>query len=256
MSADDGHEVFDRDYLDFYEEELNGSVSDEECELIAMLTGLEAGQRVLDAPCGHGRIARRLAARGAQVVGVDRSEVFLQRARESAARGDVEVDYRAMDLRELPFVEEYDLVVNWFTSFGYELDDDGQRHVLWRLFRALKPGGQLLLETLNVLEGGLTDHELTTVKELRDDDGAVHMMIDRARFDPHEGRLCVRRFVERPGRALRELHWSLRLFSVPELAQWLRDAGFESVQAYGADAEVFRCDSRRLVMVARKPLDP
>ena len=35
------------------------------------LLGEPAGLRVLDAACGHGRIARELARRGADVTGVD-----------------------------------------------------------------------------------------------------------------------------------------------------------------------------------------
>ena len=35
------------------------------------LLGVPAGLRVLDAACGHGRITRELARRGADVTGVD-----------------------------------------------------------------------------------------------------------------------------------------------------------------------------------------
>lgn len=243
--------LFDDDYLDFYAAELNPTTSDDEAELIALLTGLEPGCRVLDAPCGHGRIAKRLAQRGCEVVGVDRSALFVQRARDEAERRGAAIDYRVLDLRELPFTDEFDLVVNWFTSFGYGSDDD-LRHVLWRLHRALRPGGQLLLETLNIHEPGLSDHETDAVKHLHDDTGD-HFLIDRARFDPHDGRLHVRRFVQRADRPTRELTWSLRLFTLPELRDWLHTAGFEQVRAYGGEGEVFRVDSGRLVVTAHKP---
>ena len=77
-------------------------------------------------------------------------------------------------------------------------------------------------------------------------------MIDRSRFDPNTGHLHVRRAVVREGEGARESSYSLRLFSAPELRGWLREAGFEDVQTYGADGEVFRVDSDRLITVARR----
>ena len=67
--------VFGQDYLDFYAPELHDGVNDEESELVARLTQLAPGERVLDLPCGHGRIAERLAAWGADVVGVDNGPI-------------------------------------------------------------------------------------------------------------------------------------------------------------------------------------
>ena len=248
-------EVFGQDYLDFYAAELHAGVSDEEAELIALLTQLEPGQRVLDLPCGHGRIAERLAARGADVVGVDRCEAFLAAARAAAARRGVAVDYRLGDWRALSFDAEFDAAISWFTSFGYGdgdgPDDEELRRQLRAIGRALRPGGLLLLETLNVHEPGLTDHESSTTKELQDARGR-HFLIDRSRFDPTTGRLHVRRFVARSGEQTRACEYALRLFSATELAAWLRNAGFVDVQAYGAEGEVFRVDSGRMVTVARR----
>lgn len=248
-------EVFGQDYLDFYARELHAGVSDEEAELIALLTQLEAGQRVLDLPCGHGRIAERLAARGAEVVGVDRCELFLERARTSAARRGVQVDYRSGDWRSLGFDAEFDVAVSWFTSFGYGdgdgETDDGLRAQLEQIRRALKPGGLLLIETLNLHEPGLTDHESSSTKELEDDQGH-HFLIDRSRFDPNTGRLHVRRFVTRSGATTLSCGYTLRLFSAPELCGWLREAGFTDAQTFGAEGEVLRVDSGRMVTVARR----
>ena len=249
-------EVFGQDYLDFYAAELRSDVSDDEAELIAMLADIEPGTRVLDLPCGHGRIAERLAARGADVVGVDRSELFVRHARERAEARGADADYRVGDWRTLSFDGEFDRVINWFTSFGYG-DGDGEhdaalREQLRRMRRALRPGGLLLLETLNLHEPILTDHETSDTKELVRDDGHRDFLIDRSRFDPHTGRLHVRRFVARSGEPTRACRYALRLFSLPELRSWLREAGFADVHAYGGDGEVFRVDSARLIVVARR----
>jgi SAM-dependent methyltransferase len=56
-------EVFDEDYLHFYEPRL-GAASEGEVETIWRVLELEPGMAVLDLACGHGRIANRLAERG------------------------------------------------------------------------------------------------------------------------------------------------------------------------------------------------
>src|SRR5918912_937658 len=95
-----GPEIFGEDYLHFYAPLLGDERSDRETDLIVRLLALPAGARVLDMPCGHGRIAGRLAARGLHVTGVDNDELFLARAREDRDARGVDVDYRHGDMRD------------------------------------------------------------------------------------------------------------------------------------------------------------
>ena len=106
---------------------------------------------VLDLACGHGRIANRLAERGARVTGLDRTPLFLEVARRDAAARGVEVDYVEGDMRELAWEGGFDRVVSWFTSFGY-FDDQANRGVLGGVHGALRPGGSLLIECNNLAE--------------------------------------------------------------------------------------------------------
>ncbi len=257
MSNDNGNtdgfafdEFFDRDYLEFNAAELNDETNDNEAHTIAELLQLQSGTRILDLPCGHGRIARRLAAMGATVTGIDRSELFLQTARSDAAQHGVEVDYQSGDMRTLSIDGEFDVVLNWFTSFGYE-GDQALRTLLTRMHRALVPGGRLLLETINLHQQDLQSHETSHTKELVTAEG-THFLIDRSYYDPHDGRIHARRFITRSGQPTRMIPWQLRLFPLTELKSWLHDAGFANVQAFGPDGEVFRCDSERLIVVAQR----
>ena len=63
--------------------------ADDDAAAIAALLDLPAGARVLDAPCGAGRIAVRLAAHGLDVTGVDLSGPELEIARGVAAERGV-----------------------------------------------------------------------------------------------------------------------------------------------------------------------
>ena len=97
MAGFDFDQVFGDDYLHFSEDMLTDERSDMEVELIVRLLGLQPGMRVLDVPCGHGRIANRLAALGCEVVGVDSNASFLDVARQAGGP----VDYRLADMRKL-----------------------------------------------------------------------------------------------------------------------------------------------------------
>jgi SAM-dependent methyltransferase len=178
--------VFGPDYLRFYGPLLTEERSDVEAETVWRLAKLEPGCAVLDAPCGHGRIANRVAAMGAVVTGLDITPAFLDVARQDADRRAVKVDYVNGDLRRLGFTDRFDAAINWFTSFGY-WDDDTCRAVLVGYARALRPGGTLLLELQNhdrVIRGFLP----WVVHRVNDD-----LMIDAHRYDAETNRIYTER---------------------------------------------------------------
>lgn len=78
-----------------------------------------------------GRIANRLASRGATVTGLDATPLFLERARRDAAARGIAVTYVEGDMRTLPWRAQFDAAVSLFTAFGY-FGDDENRAVLGR----------------------------------------------------------------------------------------------------------------------------
>src|SRR4051794_36374284 len=123
-------------------------------EVVCRVLDLPPGARVLDAPCGDGRLTRGLAARGYDVVGVDLSVPEVEHARRVTARERVPAVYLAGDIRALPDVGPVDGLVSWGNSFGYLLPEDTTRS-LAGFARALAPGGRLVLESMTVAESFL-----------------------------------------------------------------------------------------------------
>ena len=60
---------------------------------------LSPHSKILDVPCGHGRIAIELAARGHVVTGLDLSADEIARAKATARERNVEVDFQVGDMR-------------------------------------------------------------------------------------------------------------------------------------------------------------
>jgi SAM-dependent methyltransferase len=109
---------------------------------------LRPGMRVLDAGCGPGRHALELARRGISVVGVDTSPDFVALARATA--GDLAVEFHEADVRELPYVDEFDAVLCLCQGgFGLLGGDEGELDVVSRFAAALRPGGRLALSAFS-----------------------------------------------------------------------------------------------------------
>ncbi|WP_406636307.1 class I SAM-dependent methyltransferase [Amycolatopsis sp. WGS_07] len=76
--------------------------------VLLRLLGDVRGRRVLDAGCGNGYFSRILAARGAEVTGVEPATSLISFAREKS--GD-DISYLQADLTQLPKLEPFDAVV-------------------------------------------------------------------------------------------------------------------------------------------------
>jgi ubiquinone/menaquinone biosynthesis C-methylase UbiE len=238
----DFDEVFDEDYLFFYEP-LLADVTETDVDTIWRLLRLEPDMAILDLGCGHGRIANRLAERGARVTGLDATAVFLDRARRDAASRGVDVDYVKRDMRRLPWTDErFDRVLSWFTSFGY-FDDQDNRRVLQEAHRVLRPAGRLLIENNNLVEL-LPRWQPALVTER---DG--HFAIDRSCFDPTTGRATTERVIIRDGRT-RRFVFSVQMFVAAELRNWLLDTGFTSVNLIDPNGDPLTVRSRRMISIA------
>ena len=67
---------------DFYATTFN-AVDDPAAAALLDLAGPPAGLRIMDLACGHGRITRELARRGADVTGADISAALIGKALEA-----------------------------------------------------------------------------------------------------------------------------------------------------------------------------
>lgn len=100
-----------------------------------------AGEAVLDVGCGCGDSSIEIASRGADVLGVDVSDVMLARARQRAANdASLSAEFLSADAETHRFgPARFDLVFSRFGVMFFQHPDAA----LSNLNRALKPGGRL-----------------------------------------------------------------------------------------------------------------
>jgi len=234
------------DYLYFYHEALTDERTDKEVSALVSLLGLDELKKILDLACGFGRHTNRLAALGHQMTGVDLSDGFLEIARKDALQRGVKVNYLQGDMRDITFDNEFDCVLLLFTAFGYFSDEENLR-VLINARNALKPGGCVIFDTPN------RDTHLKTIQPFYVHEKDGDMMIDRMSFDSLQGRSINRRIVVRNG-ARKEKPFSIRFYNPTELVMVVKQAGLVLEHIYGGwDASDLTSESRRLIVVARKP---
>ena len=136
---------FDRDfdhplYFEIYRSKERDAA--EEGPGLAALLGLPAGARVLDLPCGWGRLHPAWEAMGWQVAGGDLSSRNLRRHAEEHPAELVRLDLRALPFRGACA----DGILCAFTSWGYFASDAENLAQLTEFARVLRPGGALLLD--------------------------------------------------------------------------------------------------------------
>src|SRR5688572_1636810 len=117
-----------------------------EADFLARALRLQPGARVLDVPCGTGRHALELASRGFAVTGVDLSKEQIALARADAAAARREIDFRQVDMRELPWRSQFDAAYCFGNSFGY-IEPEGLKEFVRAISRALKPGARFALDS-------------------------------------------------------------------------------------------------------------
>ncbi|MES2766136.1 MAG: class I SAM-dependent methyltransferase [Bacteroidota bacterium] len=227
---------------------LYGHRSDAEAkkaiDLVLKETGVAKGSRVLDLCCGYGRHSRALADCGYDVTGIDGSEYLIEKAKEEYGCDNthfIHLDMRA-EYPEAP----YDLVVNFFTSFGYFDDEAENQLVFKRVFDALKISGYFFFDFLNsdFLKENLVPESISMEDDVR--------IIQKRRIE--NGHVIKDIFIEEENNEPLHYEERVRLYSSELLLKMLKTAGFTIEKTFGnySGDEFLKEKSPRFIAIAKK----
>lgn len=113
--------------------------------------GDSGGHDYLDLACGTGQLLKAMAQRGFAVTGLDNSREML----EQAAVRCPEAGLLLCDLAAFDHDNRFDLITCFLYSIHYSHPVSALAETLRRSFRALKPGGVLLFDTVD--KNGITN---------------------------------------------------------------------------------------------------
>lgn len=140
---------FNSDAYDLVYRNRDENEAEELVELASKVVSLPPGARVLDVGCGRGRHAVSFARRGYRVTGMDLSERALSIARDRAESEQLDIAFVRGDMREPVAENDFDLVVNLFTAFGYFTDPNDHFRAVLALKTAALPGGHVVQDFMN-----------------------------------------------------------------------------------------------------------
>ncbi|WP_026881743.1 class I SAM-dependent methyltransferase [Clostridium akagii] len=137
---------FDNTYINFYNDYLNESITNEEVDFIKSF--IDKSDKVLDLCCGHGRHTINLKKSGVDVVGIDNSIQAIEYAKAEATKNNLGEDmFKTVDILKDSIHEKYDVIILLGNSLGLFLNEDC--NVLEKVRKALKPEGYFILDLTN-----------------------------------------------------------------------------------------------------------
>ncbi|MEC5425913.1 class I SAM-dependent methyltransferase [Virgibacillus sp. C22-A2] len=235
-------EHFNEDYLRIYKHRNDDLAHKELTQLMKFVPTTE-GQSLLDLCCGNGRHSRWFAKQGFHVTGVDLSPTLLNEAQNKECAKDIH--YVRSDMRELNYKDDFDIVVNLFTSFGYFKEDEQNKKVLANAYQALKTNGYFVFDYLN--PSFLENHLIPFSKDVIDDLSILQyrMIINNT---------VVKKIKVEDNGALREYEERVKLYERQKLDAMLEEVGFTILYTFGDyDCSRYeRNDSSRLIYVCQK----
>ena len=228
--------------MSFYPEE----VTRQETDFLAKALGSSRPLRVLDVPCGNGRLALELAGRGFDVVGADLTAEFVEEARAKARERRLKAVFETREMRDLPWNAEFGGAFCFGNSFGY-LTDEGNFAFLEAVARALKPGGKFVLDAplvTETLHNHLVPNSWHQIGEI--------LMLRSGRYLPEEGRAETEYTFIKGGRTEKKVA-SYRVYAYRELTRLIREAGFGRVEGVSSlTGEPFAWGSKGLYLIGAR----
>jgi SAM-dependent methyltransferase len=241
--------------LDLWRQAIPHKQTVAEADFLVKALQCKPGKRVLDVPCGNGRLSYELARRGFHATGVDISEEFIAEAR--AGTGDPpanaggtdlvpRVEFILGDMRSIEVDAVFDGAFCFGNSFGFMKFADMEKF-LSGVASSLKPGARFIIETGMAAESVLPDFEEQTSHEVGD-----MSIIIKERYIAAESCIDSEYIFERDGTSETRLakHW---IYTAAEIQRMLTRAGFEVIEIFGSlKSEPYKLGSNDLIVIARR----
>jgi SAM-dependent methyltransferase len=231
--------------VEFWRAAVPPETSHAEADFLEKRLNLSSGSRVLDVPCGAGRLAIELASRGCRMTGVDISSEFLDAGRETARERRLEIEWRQGEMRDLPWDSAFDAAYCAGSSFGF-LGDEGDAAFVSAVARTLRPGGRFFAD-FKAAESVLPNFRENYEMRLGD-----LVFAARNRYDPLTGAMENLYTITR-GDLIETKRAVHRIYTCSEILRMLTDAGFGEFETCASiEGEPFRLGSPNLLVVAAK----
>ena len=245
------NDFFDEPFARLLLERTDQEQLTKEVDFLIHQLQLERNQVVLDQCCGIGTISYEMAKRGIQTIGIDQSQSYIHSAKNNAQKKQLSCMFYHGDALTFVCKEKVDAAFNWYSSFGYSVNDDINRGMLQCSYDSLRWGGRFVLDYVN--PAFIFQHfmEQTLIrKQLPEGDLTVHK---QSSVDLERGMLLSSWRYELPdGRQVTKSGES-RLYFANDLSKMLASCGFQMIEFHGdVSGNPLTKDSQRCIITAQK----
>jgi SAM-dependent methyltransferase len=254
--------------LDLWRKAVSPEQTKAEADFLVKTLQCHPGSRLLDVPCGNGRLSLELARRGYRMTGLDISPEFIDEARASilnlglpdppataggndtarthSATATPKVEFLLGDMKRIEAEATFDGAFCFGNSFGYLLYSDMEAF-LNGVARGLKPGARFVVETGMAAESILPKLEERMWYQIQD----ILMTIEH-RYLAEESCVDSEYTFVRDGKTETRYtkHW---VYTVAEIRRMLERAGFAVSEMFGSvNCQPYALGSNDLLMVAQR----
>jgi SAM-dependent methyltransferase len=151
-------------------------------------------------------------------------------------------------MRKIPFMNEFDAVLNLFTAFGYLETDEEDEKVMKQIANALKPRGKFLIDVSNRdrIIRNYIEKDWTVLP-----DSTIELT--EKKYDPvRGGHEDIRTYLYPDGTKKKFVLW-VRMYTITEITAMMKRAGLVIKEAYGDyNFTLYHSRSRRCTILAQK----
>lgn len=209
---------------------------------------------VLDLGCGTGKMTRRMAGAGYDMIGVDNSMEMLEIARQEDAE---HILYLLQDMRSFELYGTVRAIYSSCDCMNYLLEEDDIRTVLQLANNYLDPGGLFLFD-LNTPYKYRSLLAENTFAENREDGSFIweNYYDEDTAVNEYDLTLFIREDNEEFFSRFQETHYQ-RCYEAAQIKKLIEEAGMEFVEVTDAyTGQPLREDSEKMLFVAREKRTP
>lgn len=210
---------------------------------------LKPGMTVFDQCCGVGSLSLPLAKQGINIVGVDLSPDFINKAKSQA---DKNSQFYCDDAFKFIPEKLCDAAFNWHTSFGYSESNKENVLMLKNAFAALKPGGKFILDYPNMV-CTMKNFERSMIRHIDSTEGEI-LLVRESEINLASGMLEQVWTICLPTGKLLKKQSFVKIYLPHTLADMLKECGFDKVDIYSSVlGEPLSLNTPRCIYKAIKP---
>ena len=218
---------------------------------------------ILELGCGAGRTSLALTKAGHDVTGIDNSTAMLSLAQSHAAKAGLteRIRFEYGDVRTCSFEPRFALAIYPLNGFLHLATRKEQKSTLHNIYRALLPGGFLIIDLPNPHTVCTTqiDGQLVLRRRFQSPEGNTICSLSSTQTDLAAQTQQTTLFydeVDNTGTVHRTtVEMSLRFVYCYEMIGLLEQTGFQVDAVYGSyDLDPYESDSPEMLFVAYKPL--